>query len=157
MSPSSFPRALHALQNEKAGYIPWLTLALTAVITAWLLWALLAQFPDYETAVTLEVRNSQTAVAQFAPAALLRLEAGQTATLRLNDFPATTFGTVPATVTRIDGAVRGGLIQVILRLEPPPDSAIPLQAGLTGTADIEVGQVTPAALLFSVLGQRGDR
>ncbi len=54
-------------------------------------------------------------VAEFAPAAIGRLQVGQVARLRLDGFPAIQYGTVPARVTRVGSEPRDGQVRVELR------------------------------------------
>jgi membrane fusion protein (multidrug efflux system) len=91
-------------------------------------------------------------VAQFQPAdALGRIQTGQRARLRLDGFPWTQYGALSATVTRIANEVRDGLVRV--ELKPAADFQLALQHGLPGAAEVEVEQISPAALLLRVAGQ----
>ncbi|HLK64369.1 MAG TPA: HlyD family efflux transporter periplasmic adaptor subunit [Bryobacteraceae bacterium] len=93
-------------------------------------------------------------VAQFPPeAAMGRIRAGQLARLRLDGFPWTQYGTVPATVTRVATEVREGSVRVELAVTRTSSSLIPLQHGLPGTIEIEVERVTPAALILRNAGR----
>ncbi len=93
-------------------------------------------------------------VADFAPAdALGRIRPGQTARLRLDGFPWSQYGSVPATVSTVASETRYGRVRVELTPHAAPDSRIPLQHGLPGTIEIEVEQISPAALLLRVVGR----
>jgi len=93
------------------------------------------------------------AVAHFPPAVVGRLKSGQSARLRLDGFPWTQFGTLPATVADIDTEPQDGLIRVELSLAPRPTSNIPLDHGLTGSVEIEVERISPTVLLLRAAGQ----
>jgi multidrug resistance efflux pump len=94
------------------------------------------------------------AVALFdPPAALGRVRPGQLACLRLDGFPWTQYGTVPATVTSVADEVRDGHIRAELAVHPDPASPIPLQHGLPGTVEVEVERVTPATLVLRAAGR----
>lgn len=94
------------------------------------------------------------AVADFAPeAALGRIRPGQPARLRLDGFPWTQYGVVPATVTAVGGELHAGNVRVELELEPAPGSRIPLQHGLPGTVEIDVERATPAEIVFRASGR----
>jgi multidrug resistance efflux pump len=97
--------------------------------------------------------GSPRAVAQFSSAVLGRLKSGQSARLRLDGFPWTQYGTLPAIVTDIDTEPKDGLIRVELSLTPRPTSRIPLDHGLTGSVEIEVDRVSPAVLVLRAAGQ----
>ncbi|HEX7842875.1 MAG TPA: HlyD family efflux transporter periplasmic adaptor subunit [Kofleriaceae bacterium] len=89
------------------------------------------------------------------------IQPGQTAQLKLDGYPWTIYGTVPARVTRV-GTEPGiaatpeaipGTVRVELDLQPPADPRIQLQHGLTAEVDVEVARVSPVALLLRSLGE----
>ena len=93
-------------------------------------------------------------VAEFQPAdALGKVRPGQHATVRLEGFPWTQFGTVPAEVSRVAGDIRDGKIRVELAVLPLPHSRIPLQHGLPGSVEVEVEHISPLALGLRSAGQ----
>jgi membrane fusion protein (multidrug efflux system) len=99
-------------------------------------------------------------VAHFWPrTALGRLQRGQPAQVRLDGFPWSQYGSLPAKVARVASEVREGRIRVELTVLPKPDSAIPLQHGLTGLVEVEVERVAPVTLVLRAAGQRfsGDK
>ena len=86
---------------------------------------------------------------------------GQTAQLKLDGYPWTIYGTVPAKVTRV-GTEPGitatpeaipGTVRVELDIQTPADPRIQLQHGLTATVEIEVARVSPVALLMRAIGE----
>lgn len=90
----------------------------------------------------------------FPPAtALGRIRPGQRAEVRLDAFPWTEFGVLPARVERVSSELRDGRIWVELALEPGPASRIPLQHGLSGSVLIETESLSPAGLLLRTLGK----
>lgn len=92
-------------------------------------------------------------VASFLPAAAFgKLHAGQSAVLKLNGFPWTQYGTIPATVSRVAGDVRDGEVRVELAVHPQSSSRIPLQHGAPGTVEVLVDRISPAALLLRSAG-----
>jgi membrane fusion protein (multidrug efflux system) len=93
------------------------------------------------------------AVAKFSPSVVGRLKPGQAARLRIDGFPWTQFGAVSATVERIDTEPREGLVRVELALVPVSTSAIPLEHGLTGAAEVEVERAAPIVLALRAAGQ----
>jgi multidrug resistance efflux pump len=93
-------------------------------------------------------------VAFFLPtAALGRIQLGQAARLRLDSFPWTQYGTVSASVVRVASEGEYGRVRVELAINHDPASPIPLQRGLTGTIEIEVDRISPAALVLRSAGQ----
>nr|QKW93673.1 membrane fusion component of tripartite multidrug resistance system [Vitiosangium cumulatum] len=97
-------------------------------------------------------------VADYAPAAALgRIRSGQPARARLDGFPWTQYGSVPATVARVASEPRQGFIRVELAVQPDPASPIPYQHGLTGTVEVEVERASPASLVLRTVGHAVDR
>jgi membrane fusion protein (multidrug efflux system) len=84
-------------------------------------------------------------VAELPVRATGRVRPGQTARLRLDGFPRTRHGSVVARVARIGAEPRGGRVRVECDVVSAPPS-VPLQHGLAGTLEIEVGATSPAAL-----------
>jgi membrane fusion protein (multidrug efflux system) len=97
-------------------------------------------------------------VADFDPGeAIGRVRAGQRARLRLDGFPWTQYGTVPATVERVASELRDGKVRVELAVHPEPDSRVPLEHGLPGVVEIELERVAPATLIVRSLGRLAGR
>jgi membrane fusion protein (multidrug efflux system) len=92
-------------------------------------------------------------VALFPPAAVGRLRPGQPARLRLDGFPWTQYGTLPAVVTDAGNEASNGLIRVELALAASSASPIPLEHGLPGSVEVEVETVSPAILVLRAAGQ----
>jgi multidrug resistance efflux pump len=93
-------------------------------------------------------------VAEFLPSALGRVRAGQRARLRLEGFPWTQYGHVPATVRTVGSEPRDGRVRVELAVdEYVPSSPISLEHGLPGAVEVEVERVAPVALLLRTLGR----
>jgi hemolysin D len=89
------------------------------------------------------------------------IKPGQTAQLKLDGYPWTIYGTVPAKVTRV-GTEPGttataeaipGTVRVELDIETPADPRIQLQHGLTATVEVEVARASPIALLMRAIGE----
>jgi membrane fusion protein (multidrug efflux system) len=94
-------------------------------------------------------------VASFGPAALGRVAVGAAARVRLDAFPWTTHGSLPATVLRVASEPREGGLRVQLSLDD--DGGLPLQHGLTGVVEVAVGDEAPAMLLLEAAGARASR
>jgi hemolysin D len=89
------------------------------------------------------------------------IRSGQKAQLKLDGYPWSIYGTVPAQVKSV-GTEPGivatpeaipGTVRVELEIQPPSDPRIVLQHGLTATVEIEVGKVSPVALLMRAVGE----
>lgn len=89
------------------------------------------------------------------------IQPGQAAQLKLDGYPWTLYGTVPARVTRV-GTEPGitatpeaipGTVRVELDIQTPADPRIQLQHGLTATVEVEVARISPVALLMRALGE----
>jgi membrane fusion protein (multidrug efflux system) len=93
------------------------------------------------------------AVALFPVASVGRIRAGQAARLRLHGYPWTQYGTLAATVCRVGNEPREGRVRVELTVHPDPSSAIPLEHGLPGSAEVEVERAAPIVLALRAAGQ----
>jgi multidrug efflux pump subunit AcrA (membrane-fusion protein) len=93
-------------------------------------------------------------VANFDPPdAVGRIQPGQSARLRLEAFPWTQFGSVPAIVANVASEIRDGRIRVELAVNPTSAPRIPLQHGLPGTVEVEVERTSPASLVLRMVGR----
>lgn len=108
-----------------------------------------------ERLATLVPDGSLRIVAEFEPAAAVgRIRTGQSATVRLDGFPWTRFGTLRATTSRVGSEPAAGRIRV--ELEPHPETApdLPLHHGLPATVEVAVEQATPAGLVLRIAGRQ---
>jgi multidrug resistance efflux pump len=98
--------------------------------------------------------GSLKVVALFRPSvALGRIRDGQSARIRLEGFPWTQYGSAEARVTNVSGEVRDGQIRVDLALNTSSTS-IPFQHGLPAEVQVEVEQISPAALVLRSVGRQ---
>ncbi|MEY4581976.1 MAG: hypothetical protein RL701_6679 [Pseudomonadota bacterium] len=96
-------------------------------------------------------------VAQFDPARVAgKVQRGQRARLRLDSFPSTQYGSLPAEVVSVAREVRDGRLRVELALLTHP-TTIPVQHGLTGEVEVEIEQLAPAQLVMRSAGRRLTR
>jgi membrane fusion protein (multidrug efflux system) len=94
------------------------------------------------------------AIAEFPVAqAAGRIRAGQPARARLDGFPSTAWGSLPARVVSVGSEPRGGWLRVELTVTPDPTSRIPLQHGLPGQVEVEVERVSPLGVLARLAGR----
>jgi multidrug resistance efflux pump len=156
MSPV-FSRSLRAIEADRGHPSALGLLGIAALLAAWSSWFLLARVTLYEVTDAVRLEADTVLVADFPPATLGHIQRGQPARLRLDGYPWTQYGTVPATVSRVTVHDRGDAVRVELALHPRPGSAIPLQAGMPGRVEIEVSRVSPATLLLRAVGQRVGR
>jgi membrane fusion protein (multidrug efflux system) len=111
---------------------------------------------------TILATNAEVRVrARFPKEMVGLIQPGQTAQLKLDGYPWTIYGTVPARVTRV-GTEPGinatpetipGTVRVELDIQAPADPRIQLRHGLTAEVDVEVARVSPVALLLRALGE----
>jgi membrane fusion protein (multidrug efflux system) len=97
-----------------------------------------------------------SAVAFVSPAeAAGRIRPGQPARLRMDGVPWTQYGSLRARVRSVASEPRGGEVRVELALarRGVGGSAIPLEHGLPGVAEIEVERATPAELVLRAAGR----
>jgi membrane fusion protein (multidrug efflux system) len=78
---------------------------------------------------------------------------GQAAKIRLDGFPWTQFGIVPATVVGVGSEAIDGEIRIDLMLMPETSSRIPISHGLTGTVEILTDEATAAILVLRAAGR----
>jgi multidrug resistance efflux pump len=93
------------------------------------------------------------AVADFPAAVAARVQSGQLARLRLDGFPATVYGTLPAQVVEVGREPNAGRIRVELDLLSDLPTLLPAEHGLPGSAEVAVEQTTPARLVLRAAGQ----
>lgn len=92
-------------------------------------------------------------VAEFEPSAALgRIHPGQAARLRLKGFPWTQYGSIRARIAAVANEIRDGRVRVECDVDGASPKLIPAQHGLPGTVEVEVEQVSPAALVFRLAG-----
>lgn len=121
-----------------------------------------AFIPDGQRLGTILATDAKVRVrARFPKEMVGMIRPGQTAQLKLDGYPWTIYGTVPARVTRV-GTEPGitptpeaipGTVRVELDIETPADPRIRVQHGLTATVEIEVARVSPVALLMRGIGE----
>ena len=92
--------------------------------------------------------------AQFLPdAALGRIRPGQPATLRLDGFPWSEFGSVSAIVARVAQEIREGTVRVELTIHARSTFRGKLEHGMPGSLEVAVERLTPLALVMRTAGQ----
>lgn len=85
--------------------------------------------------------------------AIGRVRPGQRARMRVTGFPWTRHGALEATVRAVASEPTDGRVRVLLRLDEGAAPTIPRRHGLVGQVEIELGEVSPAALLLRSLGR----
>ena len=106
-----------------------------------------------QSIATLITDESLSIVAYFHPAAAVgRVTVERPARMRFDGFPWGQFGSVPVLVSRVGQEPRDGRIRVECDLSEAKSTSIPLQHGLTGTLEVEVERISPAALVLRIVG-----
>ncbi|NTX01939.1 HlyD family secretion protein [Myxococcus sp. CA040A] len=117
---------------------------------------------DGQRVGTIVASNAEVRVrARFPKEVVGLIQPGQTARLKLDGYPNTIYGTVPARVTAV-GTEPGqtatpeaipGTVRVELKFAPPDDPRIQLRHGMTLVVEVEVARASPVALLMRALGE----
>ncbi|MBV9498971.1 MAG: HlyD family efflux transporter periplasmic adaptor subunit [Acidobacteriaceae bacterium] len=99
-------------------------------------------------------RGRMQMVAQFDPSAALgKIRPGQPAIVRLQGFPWAQFGNLSAEVSQVADDIRDGKVRVELNVNPGANPRIHLQHGLPGSVEVEVGSLSPLALVVRSAGR----
>jgi hypothetical protein len=146
---TTFARSSRMLAADRYGRINWALLVAAGFVIAWLAWFFLARVSLYEVSRQAQLQDSSQIVAYFPPAALTHIRPGQPAQLRLDDFLWTEYGTVAATVVRVDDEISNGQVEVALTIPAGTATTIPLQRGLAGQVEVETGQIAPVDLFLN--------
>ena len=117
---------------------------------------------DGQRVGTIVANDAQVRVrARFPKEVVGMIQPGQPARLKLDGYPMTIYGTVPARVTAV-GTEPGqvatpeaipGTVRAELEFTAPADSRIQLRHGMTLTVEVEVARVSPVALLMRAVGE----
>jgi membrane fusion protein (multidrug efflux system) len=92
-------------------------------------------------------------VAEFpAAAAMGRIRPGQSARLRLKGFPWAQYGSISGRVSTVANEIRDGTVRVECDLVRDAPADFPAQHGLMGTVEVQVEEVSPAALVLRAAG-----
>lgn len=168
---SFFSRSLRALQTDGSHRSILGLLSAFVLMSFWAAWFFLAEVSLYEvtSAAWLEVdrvahegRQLGTIlppgrfkiVADFPPSAALgHIRPGQPARLRLDGLPWIQYGSISATVASVVGQAKDGHVRAELTIHAGLTSPIPLQQGLRGALEVEVGCTTPALLVLRAAGK----
>jgi hemolysin D len=110
---------------------------------------------------TILAKGSLRVRARFPKETVGIIRPGQTAQLKLDGYPWSVYGTVPATVTSVGTEVSilptaetiPGTVKVELDVQTPADPRIVLQHGMTATVEIEVARVSPVTLAMRAIGE----
>jgi hypothetical protein len=136
----------------------WTTVVLVPLIAmligAWLVWLFNAQIAIYEVSQVATLRTADMVTASFAAAALERVRPNQRALLHLDGFADRQDEPLPMQVINIVGRPVEGSIEVRLRILPDDTLALPLQRGLKGTVEVQVGHMSPLQLFLQAMGIR---
>jgi hypothetical protein len=146
-------RALRADQGRGARAAALVALALVLAWGAWLRWADLPVRVSGASRVEAAGAGEWRASAWLpARVALGRVRPGQRARLSLDAFPPVQYGMYAAVVARVSLDEASERVRVELRVDPPAPGRQPLEPGLRGTVEIEVGRVSPLKLLLRAAG-----
>ncbi|MCB9764760.1 MAG: HlyD family efflux transporter periplasmic adaptor subunit [Alphaproteobacteria bacterium] len=92
-------------------------------------------------------------LADFTPSeALGHVQVGQPARVRLDGFPWSQYGAIPATVRRVAAEPRSGGVRVELDVDAGVAIAVPLTHGLPASVEVALEEVAPATLALRSAG-----
>ncbi len=155
----SFQRANQSLRADHGIRSTVVLVTALVLLIAWFTWALRARVPLYQTSLSARSRAASPGpiqiFAEFSPTALGDVRPGQPATFHPVGRASLPYGALPARVSHVAGEIRNGKVAVELSIESPVNHAILIHDGFPGSVEIEVEQVTPAALLMRSAGLVG--
>ncbi|MGF1528058.1 MAG: hypothetical protein ACFCBW_14875 [Candidatus Competibacterales bacterium] len=140
-----FPRSLRALEADDYR-ITAITLGLAVLLVGgWCLWFIIAEIPLYATSEVVTLESSSTAVAEFSPEVVARLQRGQRVWLYLDaaTTPEVAVVTAPGPRRR---QVRLGLPRSLSRALARREDII------VGRAEVVVEHITPARWVLRAAG-----
>lgn len=149
-----FTRSTRSLRNDSFRTSTVILAVALFLLVVWFVWFSLTYVTVYERSQSAWIIDGTRATATFMPAVLGRIDVGQPAQLRIDGFPWSQYGVVAATVTQIHLESATGYVRVEFALQSESAPSIPLQAGMTGTAEVAVGRMTPATLVLRAAGKR---
>lgn len=160
----SFNQSTRALQSDREWASLLIATSALGLLLLWLAWFLWAPVSLYETGVLVGVTRRGLVVANFPVQATERLRQGQLALLRVQDdtesasLSPSAQQAVAAVVMSVDSDVRADVIEVTLSTLSAQWPAATLSTGypVSGSVAVDVGQVTPAQLLWRASTQGGD-
>ena len=135
-------RSLHA--DGRSRRVIWFLLIPVAVLAAWSAWFIQARVPRYELSDRAVVDTTSRIIAEFSSANQIR--SGQAARFQTNS------GNVTAHVTHV-AALPNGRAHVELAIDSNSSQPSP---GTSGTVEVVIESVSPAALLLRAAGERGQ-
>ncbi len=92
-------------------------------------------------------------VGSFRSQSIGRIRPGQPVRLRLDGFPWTEYGSLRGEVVGIASEAIAGTVRAECSVDRRSAPNIPLEHGLTGTLEVEVERLSPAALLMRTVGR----
>ena len=134
----AFARTLRALEAGDFRASKLGLLGAVMILGAWAWWMLAARVPQYESSNDVRIASGR-AMAYFSADALARIHVGQAAAVHVNG---SVFPSRVQAITPDDVELR------FTSNQPPATSLTP------ATADVEVSQLSPAALAFRTLTRR---
>ncbi|MGA1874153.1 MAG: hypothetical protein ACMUIA_00935 [bacterium] len=168
---SFFSRSQRALKADDPHRLLLGLLLATLLMILWTAWFFKARIALYEYTEIAQVEIDPPAVqgnrrstilpwpnfkvvAHFLPSAAFgRIRPGQSARMRLHNYPWTQYGFITAKVARVANEIKDGYIQAEFTIHSNSPSLIPLQPGLSGDLEVEVGHTTPISLILRAAGK----
>ncbi len=152
----SFQRASQSLRADRGISSTIVLTTALLLLMAWVVWALRATVPRYQASLSACTLTPSSPgrlqiQAEFPPAVLGDIHPGQPALFRPSRDASLPDGALRARVLHVANEIQNAKANVELSLEAPLPSKAAF-GGLPGSVDVEVEQVTPAALLMRSAG-----
>jgi hypothetical protein len=138
-----FSRSLRSLQQDNSGLSLTGLIITLVLLFAWGAWFFLARITVYESSREFQVQRDGSLQVTFAPSALVQIQAGQKARLRLAN------GRAYAAIVLDSPDLEHGSTQVPVFVY----AADNLQPGRSGEVQVEVEHISPADLVLRSAGQ----
>lgn len=151
-----FARTIRSIQADSATPSLVALAVATLLLLLWLGWFFLGRMTLYEFSRTIEVQSDAVVIADVAATARDRINYGQAAFVHLEGTAGREMGAIPAVVIDIRPQPDPTKVRVYLQTDWRSDAPVAPQPTLTGWAEIETENVSPAVLLMRTVGQFVD-
>ncbi len=164
---NTFSRTMRTLSADNQHWSVIIASCLIVFLSVWLAWFFMARITLYEVSGRAQLSDITTpqfgktaeeaqpfrVTAQFPEDALGRVQPGQAARLRLDAYTWPQYGSLPLMVDEVK--VEAGASFVSVSLVPSGEEMLtmPLQGGMTGTVEVEIDKLSPAALALRAAGK----
>ncbi len=143
-----FVRSTRSLQASNFQRSLITLIIVVGLLGLWGAWFFFAQVTLYEISEPIQLSYSELIDVDFSSQAQGRLQRGQMAFLKLDGHIGSEVGPIPARVLEVDNHPERRQIQTKLLVLWALAPSVPPQENLTGKVEVEVEQISPAALVL---------